>query len=71
MENDFVDTNENWIKWDPCGIPSGEFIVTSLVEDLDGTRITLDDEETMSLLKVSWFLMRCTQVDQKQMRTSN
>ena len=35
---------ENWIKWNPANIPEGEFIVTDYVQNKDGTKIILTDE---------------------------
>lgn len=36
---------EEWIKLKQYGIPEGEFIVTQLIQDGDGTKIVLDDEK--------------------------
>lgn len=33
------------MKLEQYGIPEGEFIVTSLIQDSDGTKIVLDDED--------------------------
>ena len=43
MENRAINMQENWIKWNPSNIPEGEFIVTEFIQDKDGTKIVLDD----------------------------
>lgn len=36
---------EEWIKLEQYGIPKGEFIVTELIQDCEGTKIMLEDEK--------------------------
>lgn len=36
---------EEWIKLEQYGIPKGEFIVTELIQDCEGTKVVLDDEK--------------------------
>jgi hypothetical protein len=38
---------EERLKCNPCNIPSGDFIVTSVLDNFNGTKITLDDENTV------------------------
>ena len=45
MEKDEKTYSEEWIKIINIDIPDGRYIVTSLVQDLHGTKISLDDEE--------------------------
>lgn len=44
MENRATDIQEEWIKLKQYEIPDGKFIVTSFVQNSDGTKILLDDE---------------------------
>lgn len=44
MENREINMEEEWIKINCCTIPEGEFIVSSFIQDLDGTKIVLNDE---------------------------
>ncbi len=37
---------ENWLKWNPTNIPEGEFIVTDYIQNKDGTKFILDDENS-------------------------
>jgi len=41
------DMRENWIKWNPCGMPEGGYTVTSFVQDNEGTEIILETEENI------------------------
>ena len=36
---------EEWIKLEQYGIPKGEFIVTELIQDCEGTKVVLGDEK--------------------------
>lgn len=45
MENRAVDMQEEWVNLAKYNIPEGQFIVTSFVQNLDGTRILLDNEQ--------------------------
>ena len=47
MENRAIDLDEEWIKLEKDLIPEGQFIVTSLVQDTEGTKIILDDEKNI------------------------
>lgn len=38
---------EEWVKLKQYNIPEGRFIVTSFVQNAEGTKIVLDDEMTM------------------------
>jgi len=42
-----VNTQEEWIKLQQHKIPDGQFVVTSLVQNSDGTTIVLDDERSV------------------------
>lgn len=44
MENRTIDMQEDWIALTQYNISNGQFIVTSFVQDLEGTKIILDDE---------------------------
>lgn len=44
MENRTINMQENWIKWNPGNVPEGEFIVTDYIQNKDGTKFILDDE---------------------------
>ena len=45
MENKGTDFSEEWIKIKKDDIPEGEYIVTNFVQDLEGTKIFLNDGE--------------------------
>ena len=45
MENKEMDFPEEWIKLEKYNIPEGEYIITSFIQDLDGVKILLDDDE--------------------------
>jgi len=47
MENRAINMHENWIKLDVPKSEKSEFIVTSVIHDLKGTKITLDDEKNV------------------------
>jgi hypothetical protein len=47
MENRAMDTQEEWVKLQQHKIPEGQFVVTRLVQDSDGTRIILDDDKNI------------------------
>lgn len=48
MENRY---DEEWIKIKKYGIPEGEFVVTSFVQDIEGVKIVLeDDRHTVKIL---------------------
>lgn len=44
MENRTINMQENWIQWNPANIPEGEFIVTDYIQNKDGTKFVLDDD---------------------------
>lgn len=41
---------ENWIKWNPANVPEGEFIVTDYIQNKDGTKFILDDENNIVVI---------------------
>lgn len=43
MENRSIKMQENWIKWNPAEVPEGEFIATDYTQNIDGTKIVLED----------------------------
>lgn len=45
MENRGHDFQEEWIRYNPLDIENGDFLVTSVVQDLDGTKILLKNKE--------------------------
>lgn len=45
MENRSINMQENWNKWNPCEMPEGIYYVTNFVQNQEGTKITLADEE--------------------------
>lgn len=45
MENRDIDFSEEWIKLIKNGIPEGEYIITNFIEDLNGVKILLLNEE--------------------------
>lgn len=45
MENREIDMQEEWIKLIQYNIPEGQFIVTSFVQNSEGTKIILDNDE--------------------------
>ena len=45
MENRAIDMPEEWIRLEQDVIPEGQFIVTSLIQNADGTKIVLDNEK--------------------------
>ena len=47
MENKETILSEEWIKIVKDDIPEGEYVVTSLIQDTNGTKILLDDEQYM------------------------
>ncbi|MGG3453571.1 hypothetical protein [Paenibacillus rhizolycopersici] len=47
MENRSVDMQEEWIRLEQGVIPEGQFIVESLIQDSDGTKVILDDEKNV------------------------
>ena len=44
MENRTIDLNENWVRWNPTHISEGNYIVTKLIQDIDGTKVMVADE---------------------------
>jgi len=38
---------EEWIRLEQAVIPEGQFIVTSMIQNLEGAKIVLDDENTV------------------------
>ena len=38
---------ENWLKWNPANIPEGEFIVIDYIQNKDGTKFILNDENSV------------------------
>ena len=42
MENKMAD--ERWTRWNPCGIPSGQYTVSKITQNFEGVSIILDDE---------------------------
>ncbi len=36
---------EEWFRWNPCDIPVGEYIITNFVQNEDGIRIMLYNED--------------------------
>lgn len=49
MENRKIDFQEEWIKLIKNGIPEGEYIITNLIEDLNGVKILLLNEKEDSV----------------------
>jgi len=47
MENRAIDMPEEWIRLEQDVIPEGQFIVTSLIQNADGTKVVLDDEKNV------------------------
>lgn len=47
MENRTIEMQEEWIKLDQYKIPEGQFIVTNFVQNSDGTKIVLNNEENV------------------------
>ena len=47
MENRTIRMQENWIKWNPGNVPEGEFIVTDYIQNKDGTKLILDNENSV------------------------
>ena len=47
MENRTINMQENWIKWNPSNIPEGAFIVTDYIQNKDGTKFILDDDNNI------------------------
>lgn len=47
MEVNKPNTVEEWVKWDPVGMPKGDYIVTDFVQNAEGVKIILDDEENV------------------------
>jgi hypothetical protein len=45
MENRTIELKENWLKWNPTRIREGVYIVTQLLQDVDGTKVMLSNEE--------------------------
>ena len=45
MDRREIGLSEDWVKITGNGIPEGEFIVTSFVQDVNGVKILLDDGE--------------------------
>lgn len=46
MENRSIDMQEEWIKLDQYNIPEGQFIILSFEQNLEGTKIILNNETT-------------------------
>jgi hypothetical protein len=46
MEDRAMNSKEEWVKLQQHTIPEGQFVVTSFIQNLDGVRIILDDEES-------------------------
>ncbi|MCC8027700.1 MAG: hypothetical protein LIP16_20640 [Clostridium sp.] len=44
MENRAIEMQEEWVSINNYNIPEGQFIVTSFVQNAEGTEIVLDDE---------------------------
>ena len=44
MENRAIEMQEEWVSINNYNIPEGQFIVTSFVQNAEGTKIVLDDE---------------------------
>ncbi|MEB3104082.1 hypothetical protein [Ferviditalea candida] len=47
MENRASDMQEEWTRLEHGVIPEGQFIVTSLIQNSDGTKVVLDDEKNV------------------------
>ena len=45
MENRSIDMKEEWIKIGQDKIPKGQFVVTSFVQNSEGTKVVLADEK--------------------------
>ncbi len=45
MENRNHNSQENWIRYNPINLADGKFYVTNVTQNLDGTKIVLDNEE--------------------------
>lgn len=45
MENRAINMKEEWVKLKQYNIPEGQFIVNNFTQDLEGTKIVLDDEK--------------------------
>ena len=47
MENRAMNSQEEWVKLQQHKIPEGQFVITSIFQNSDGVRITLDDDENI------------------------
>lgn len=47
MENRAINMQESWIKWNPTKAPEGAFIVTDYIQNKDGTKFILDDDDNI------------------------
>ena len=39
---------EKWTKWNPSSFPEGEYIVTEFYQNLEGTKLTLEEDEKIA-----------------------
>ena len=46
MGKHFQDIKEEWIPWNPTGIPEGDYVVTDFIQDEKGTKILIYDATT-------------------------
>ena len=50
MEKRTVKMQEKWLRWNPTDIPEGEYIVTSVIQDAEGTKIILEDDKNIVMV---------------------
>ena len=47
MEKSNLEIQEQWLKWNPSKLPEGNYTVISFTQDLEGTKIILENEKNM------------------------
>ena len=47
MEKSNLEIQEQWLKWNPSKLPEGDYTVISFTQDLEGTKIILENEKNM------------------------
>jgi len=45
MENRAIDMQEEWVKWNPTNMPEGNYYVTAMIQNGDGTKVILENEK--------------------------
>lgn len=44
MENKTVEMQEKWLRWNPTNIPEGDYIVTGVIQNVEGSKIIVEND---------------------------